>query len=159
MFVWFIWAAAALAFAFCFFKDRGKTASSLRVSLKFLRSMALPTLLIIWTIGFVLALLPTEVISRTIGREAGFMGVALAAVVGSIVLIQAFIAFPLAGSLLREGANVSAVAAFVTTLVMVGIVTLPLEAKCFGKKFAFWRNFLSFLFALMIALIMGAVLK
>src|SRR4030042_1627625 len=99
-----------------------------------------PALLIIWTIGFVLGLLPTEVISRTIGREAGFMGVALAAVVGSIVLIQAFIAFPLAGSLLRGGANVSAVAAFVTTLVMVGIVTSPLEAKCFGKKFAFWRN-------------------
>src|SRR4030042_3319935 len=113
MFVWLIWAAAALAFALSYFKNREKTVSSLRVSLNFLPSMALPTLLIVWTIGFVLGLLPTEVISRTIGREAGFMGVVLAAVVGSIVLIQAFIAFPLAGSLLREGANVSAVAAFV----------------------------------------------
>jgi len=159
MFVWLIWAAAALALALSFFKNRGKTVSSLRVSLKFLRSMALPTFLIIWTIGFLLALLPPEVISRTIGREAGFMGVVLAAVVGSIVLIQAFIAFPLAGSLLREGANISAIAAFVTTLVMVGIVTSPLEAKCFGKKFTFWRNFLSFLFALIIALIMGVVLR
>lgn len=159
MFVWLIWAAAALALALSYFKNREKTVSSLRVSLKFLRSMALPTLLIVWTIGFLLALLPPEVISRTIGREAGFKGVMLAAVVGSIVLIQAFIAFPLAGSLLREGANVSAIAAFVTTLVMVGIVTSPLEAKCFGKKFAFWRNFLSFLFALIIALIMGAMLR
>jgi uncharacterized membrane protein YraQ (UPF0718 family) len=159
MFVGIIWSAAALALAFSFFKNREKTAGSLRVSFKFLRSMALPTFIIIWTIGFLLALLPPEVISRTIGREAGFMGVVLAAVVGSIVLIQAFIAFPLAGSLLREGANISAVAAFVTTLVMVGIVTSPLEAKCFGKKFAFWRNLLSFLFALMIALIMGVMLR
>jgi uncharacterized membrane protein YraQ (UPF0718 family) len=159
MFVWLIWVAAALALAISFFKNREKTESSLRVSLKFLRSMALPTLLIIWTIGFLLAFLPPEVISRTIGREAGFKGVVLAAIVGSIVLIQAFIAFPLAGSLLREGANLSAIAAFVTTLVMVGVVTLPLEAKYFGKKFTFWRNFLSFLFALTIALIMGAVLR
>ena len=159
MFVGIIWAAAALAFALSFFKNKEKTALSLRVSLKFLRSMALPTLSIIWMIGFILALLPPDIISRTIGREAGFKGVALAAVVGSIVLIQAFIAFPLAGSLLREGANVSAIAAFVTTLVMVGIVTLPFEAKCFSKKFACWRNFLSFLFALIIALIMGAVLR
>src|SRR4030065_1891713 len=158
MFVWLIWASAALVLALSYFKNREKTVSALRASLKFLRSMALPPLLIVWTIGFLLALLPPEVISRTIGGEAGFMGVVLAAVVGSIVLIQAFIAFPLAGSLLREGANISAVAAFVTTLVMVGIVTSPLEAKCFGKKFAFWRNLLSFLFALMIALTMGAVL-
>jgi len=159
MLVGIIWATAALALAFCFFKNREKAASSLRVSFKFLRSMALPTLLIIWTIGFLLALLPPEVISRTIGREAGFKGVVLAGIVGSIVLIQAFIAFPLAGSLLRGGANLSAIAAFVTTLVMVGVVTLPLEAKYFGKKFTFWRNFLSFLFALIIALIMGAVLR
>ena len=159
MLVGIIWATAALALAFSFFKNKEKTALSLRVSLKFLRSMALPTLLIIWTIGFLLALLPPEVISRTIGREAGFKGVVLAGIVGSIVLIQAFIAFPLAGSLLRGGANLSAIAAFVTTLVMVGVVTLPLEAKYFGKKFTFWRNFLSFLFALIIALIMGAVLQ
>jgi uncharacterized membrane protein YraQ (UPF0718 family) len=150
---------ALLALASSYFKSREKTAASLRVSLKFIRSMALPTLLIIWMIGFILAILPPEIISRMIGRGAGFEGIALAAVAGSIVLIQAFIAFPMAGSLLRQGANVGAIAAFVTTLVMVGIVTLPLEAKYFGKKFAFWRNFLSFLFALMIALIMGAVLR
>ena len=158
MFVWFLWAAAVLALGLSFFKSKEKTAAALRVSLKFFRSMALPSLLIIWTIGFILALLPPHVISRTVGRESGFAGIALAAVIGSIVLIQAFIAFPLAGSLLREGANVSAIAAFVTTLVMVGIVTSPLEAKCFGKKFTLWRNFLSFIFAVLIALVMGAVL-
>lgn len=52
----------------------------------------------------------------------------------------------------------SAIAAFVTTLVMVGVITAPLEMKFFGKKFTFWRNLLSFIFALIIALIMGAIL-
>lgn len=140
-------------------KNKEKTINSLKVALKFFRSMALLVFMTIWAIGFLIAFLPPEIISKTVGPEAGFKGVILAALFGAIVLIQAFIAFPLAGSLLRQGASVSAIAAFVTTLVMVGVVTAPLEAKFFGKKFTFWRNFLSFLFALIIAFIMGEVLS
>jgi hypothetical protein len=60
------------------------------------------------------------------------------------VSLQAFIAFPLAGAFLRQGADVRSVAAFVTTLVMVGVATTPLEIKFFGRKFTSWRNGLSF---------------
>jgi len=42
---------------------------------------------------------------------------------------------------------------------MVGVLTAPLEAKFFGKSFALWRNSLSFVFALVIAFVMGAVLR
>jgi uncharacterized membrane protein YraQ (UPF0718 family) len=149
--------------AFCLFfswaKDKKKTLASLKFAWKSFRSMALLVMAIIWVIGFLLAFLPPQIISKTIGPEAGFKGVILAALFGSIVLIQAFIAFPLAGSFLRQGANVSAIAAFVTTLVMVGVVTAPLEAKFFGKKFTFWRNSISFVFALLIAYIMGVALR
>ena len=151
-----------MAAAFCLFfswaKDKKKTLASLKFSWKSFRSMALLVVAIIWVIGFLLAFLSPQIISKTIGPEAGFKGVILAALFGSIVLIQAFIAFPLAGSFLRQGANVSAIAAFVTTLVMVGVVTAPLEAKFFGKKFTFWRNSISFVFALLIAYIMGKAL-
>jgi uncharacterized membrane protein YraQ (UPF0718 family) len=159
MFSLIVWALAAICLIISLCKNKEKTINSLKVSLKFFRSMALLVLITIWTIGFMLAFLPPQIISKTVGPEAGFKGVILAALFGAIVLIQAFIAFPLAGSLLRQGANVSAIAAFVTTLVMVGVVTAPLEAKFFGKKFTFWRNFLSFLFALIIAFIMGEVLS
>ncbi len=121
--------------------------------------MALLVLVTIWVIGYLLAFLPPRVISGTIGTEGGFKGVLLAALFGSITLIPAFIAFPLAGSFLRQGANFSAIAAFVTTLVMVGVVTAPLEAKFFGNKFTLWRNSLGFVFALIIAFIMGGILR
>jgi uncharacterized membrane protein YraQ (UPF0718 family) len=121
--------------------------------------MALLVLLTIWAIGFLVAFLPSALISKTIGRNAGIEGVVLAALFGSVVLIQAFIAFPLAGSFLRQGASITAIAAFVTTLVMVGILTAPLEVKFFGKKFTLWRNSLSFIFAIVIALLMGAILR
>ncbi|NLX74993.1 MAG: permease, partial [Synergistaceae bacterium] len=45
--------------------------------------------------------------------------------------------------------------AFLTTLTMVGIVTFPLEKKEFGTKFTAIRNGFSFIFAIIIALIMG----
>jgi hypothetical protein len=46
------------------------------------------------------------------------------------------------------------ISAFVTTLVMVGIVTAPMEIKALGKKFTLLRNGLGFIAALIIAVIM-----
>ena len=156
MFVIVIWILAAVLLFLSFLKDKQKTAGSLLAAWKFFRSMALPVLLTLWAIGFLLTFLTPGVITGVVGEGSGWRGVVLAAVFGSIALIQAFIAFPLAGSLLRQGASVSAIAAFVTTLVMVGIVTAPLESKYFGRRFTFWRNTLRFVFAVLIALIMGA---
>ena len=52
----------------------------------------------------------------------------------------------------------SMLATFITTLTMIGMVTLPLEIKKLGKKFALLRNGLSFIIAIIIALIMGVLL-
>jgi len=159
MFSLIVWIFAASMLLLSFLKNKDKTAKSLKVSWKFFSSMALLVLLTIWAIGFLISLLPPELVSRIIGSDSGFKGVVLAALFGSVVLIQAFIAFPLAGSFLRQGASVTAIAAFVTTLVMVGVLTAPLEAKFFGKRFTVWRNSLSFIFAIVIALLMGVILR
>jgi hypothetical protein len=41
---------------------------------------------------------------------------------------------------------------------MVGVVTFPLENKTFGTKFTVVRNGLSFIFAILIALVMGVMI-
>ncbi len=82
----------------------------------------------------------------------------LVGVVGALMHIPALLSFPLAASLLYNGASISAVAAFITTLTMIGTITLPLEIKELGKKMAILRNGLSFVIAIIIALIMGAIL-
>ncbi len=159
MFALIIWILSALVLAVSFYHNRQKTKDALKVSLKFFKGLALPILMIVWMIGFLLAFLPSAAILHTVGQEAGIKGMILAALFGSVVLIQAFIAFPLAGAFLRQGADVRSIAAFVTTLVMVGIATAPLEVKFFGKRFTIWRNGLSFVFAIIIAFIMGAILR
>ncbi len=81
-----------------------------------------------------LAILTPEQISNLLGSESGWYGVLVAAVIGSITLIPGFIAFPLAAALLKSGAGYMQIAAFVSTLMMVGIVTMPVEISYFGKK-------------------------
>jgi len=41
---------------------------------------------------------------------------------------------------------------------MIGFVTLPLEIKILGKRFALLRNVLSFAIAILIGLLMGVLL-
>ena len=159
MFIAVIWGIAGAGLLLSWTKSREKTRAALRFFRRSFLSLAPSVLAIIWSIGFILTFLPSGLVLNTIGREAGFQGVVMAAVFGSVVLIPAFIAFPLAASFLRQGADVRAIAAFVTTLVMVGVITAPLEVKFFGKRFAVWRNSLSFVFALVIAVVMGAFLR
>ena len=45
--------------------------------------------------------------------------------------------------------------AFISTLMRVGVVTLPVEIKYFGKKLAIYRNLLAFLFSFIVAYIIG----
>jgi uncharacterized membrane protein YraQ (UPF0718 family) len=159
MFTAVIWGIAGAGLLLSWTKSREKTRAALRFFRRSFLSLAPSIVAIIWTIGFILTFLPPGLILKTIGRDAGFQGVIMAAAFGSVVLIPAFIAFPLAASFLRQGADVGAIAAFVTTLVMVGVITAPLEMKFFGKKFALWRNSLSFVFALVIAFVMGVFLR
>ena len=92
-------------------------------------------------IGIMLAILTPEQISKLLGSESGWYGVLIAAAIGSITLIPGFVAFPLAAALLKSGAGYMQIAAFVSTLMMVGIVTIPMEMKTFGKRVTIMREY------------------
>ena len=143
---------------FALVKDRGRTKQSLGVAMKsFIR--ILPTVfIIIVIIGLLMAFVPPDLISRFVGEQAGFSGLLAIAALGAVLYIPALISFPLAASLLQSGASTAAVAAFIATLTMISVVTLPLEIKELGKKMAFLRNGLSFIIAVVIALIMGIII-
>ncbi|WP_198137181.1 hypothetical protein [Methanosarcina barkeri] len=55
-------------------------------------------------------------------------------------MIPGFVAFPLGATLLNDGAGYAQIAAFVSSLMAVGFVTLPLEIKYFSKRMAIMRN-------------------
>ena len=111
-------------------------------------------LLMLALISVVLFLIPNETLIRYMGKGSGIKGWAIAALLGSVALIPGFIAYPLCGILIKSGVAYTTIAVFITTLTMVGIVTLPLEAKFFGWKTSIIRNTLSFIAALLIGFIM-----
>jgi len=142
-----------------FFKSKDKTKMALKKAWKSFENILPQLLSVLLLIGFVLSVLTPAQISSLIGKESGWWGVLAASILGSITLIPGFIAFPLAAALLKSGAGYMQIAAFVSTLMMVGVVTLPMEIKFFGKKAAYLRNGLAFVFSLIVALVMGVVLK
>jgi uncharacterized membrane protein YraQ (UPF0718 family) len=139
-------------------KNKRKTFAAMKKSKSMMGNMLGEIIAIIFLIGLLLTLIPPETIKSALGSANTFLSTIVGALVGSITLIPAFVAFPLVGSLVDAGASIIPAVAFLTTLTMVGVVTFPLERKEFGTKFALTRNVLSFGFAVVIALVMGVIL-
>jgi uncharacterized membrane protein YraQ (UPF0718 family) len=140
-----------------YYKDKKKTKMALKKAWKAFENILPEFLTVIMFVGVLLAVLNPQVISKIIGNNSGWFGVIIAAVVGAITLIPGFVAFPMAAMLLQNGAGYMQIGAFVSTLMMVGIVTMPVETKYFGKKLTILRNLFAFIFSFIVAYIIGKV--
>lgn len=138
--------------------DRKKTLLGVRRGLRMFVNL-LPTLAIVLAaVSLLMAAVQPTTLERWLGG-GGPVPFLAALIVGSIALIPGFVAFPLAGVLKDHGATAAVLAAFITTLLMVGVVTLPIEVKFLGRRIAVWRNLLAFGGAVVVALVMTAILR
>ncbi|MDY5252188.1 MAG: hypothetical protein SPH32_05545 [Erysipelotrichaceae bacterium] len=142
-----------------FTKDSQKTKLALKKGWKAFENILPQFLTVLLIIGFALAILTPEQISKLFGSDSGMLGIMIALILGSITLIPGFVAFPLAAALLHSGAGYGQIAAFVSSLMMVGIVTIPMEIKVFGKKATLMRNGLALGFSLVVAIVMGVIFR
>mgnify|MGYP000969582924 CR=1 FL=1 len=153
-----VWVGTLIFFGFSFAKDKKRTKQALKMALGMGRGMLTSILSIIFAIGLILTIIPPAEIARFLSDQPVLLSTLGGALLGTITLIPAFIAFPLVGTLVGAGVGVVPAVAFLTTLTMVGVVTFPLEKREFGTKFTAVRNGLSFLFAIIIALVMGVII-
>lgn len=138
-----------------YLKDREKTKKALKKGLKAFENILPQFLGVIVLIGMLLAILTPETISEVMGDQSGWQGVLISGVIGAVTLMPGFIAFPTADMLLKNGAGYVQIAAFISTLMMVGVVTLPVEIRYFGKRFAILRNSIAFVFSFFVACVIG----
>ncbi|HOT47134.1 MAG TPA: permease [Spirochaetota bacterium] len=142
-----------------FIMDKNKTIAGMKKGL-YLFANILPAIISIMIIvSIVLHFTPKETLIRYLGSNSGFAGYMVAAFVGSISLIPGIVAYPLAGMLIKNGVSYSIIAVFITTLTMVGIITIPMEARYFGFKTAIIRNILSFCGAIIIGIVISFLWK
>ncbi len=152
-----IYALTGVLLIVSFFASKEKTIKGLKKGYKaFMKLM--PVLLPLFLfIGIMLAVVTPEFISSILGEESGIFGMIFALVVGSITFMPAFVSYPLGAQLLENGASVTHVAAFLATLMSVGIVYYAAESKLFSKKAAIFRNVISFIGALLIIFVIMVV--
>jgi uncharacterized membrane protein YraQ (UPF0718 family) len=137
-----------------FLFDHRKTLNGIKKGLKMFLNLLPVLLLMLALVSIVLFIIPEKTLVKYIGEGSGIKGWLIAASLGSVALIPGFIAYPLCGILIKSGVAYSTIAVFITTLMMVGLLTLPVEARFFGWKISIIRNILSFVGALIIGFLM-----
>ncbi len=143
---------------FSIIKSRKKTKKSVLIAKKLFLNTFIEVAGVMALVGLVLALLPPDLIKQLLGGDSQILSTIFGALIGTVTIMPAFIAFPLSKSLYMSGAYLVTIAAFLTTLTMVGVATYPIEVRHFGRKFTLVRNGISFMMALVIALGMGILL-
>ena len=137
--------------------NRKKTIEGLKISLKRFLRILIPILTMLVFVSITLFFLPERMISRYLSNDSKYLSTIIAAFLGSISLMPGFIAFPLSGILKQNGVLYMVISAFTSTLMMVGVITFPVEKEYFGVKVALLRNIISFFIALIVAIITGII--
>lgn len=140
-------------------KDKKKTKMAIKkgwMAFKKILPVLIPLFIIV---GVVLSIVTPDMIRSVLGENSGILGVTLGMIVGSIAFIPPFVAYPLGADLLANGAGYPQVAAFVTTLMAVGIVYWMAETKFFGKKAVVLRNSLAFIASGIVAIVIWGVMS
>jgi uncharacterized membrane protein YraQ (UPF0718 family) len=133
-----------------------KTLLGLKIAwMKFHKS--LPSYVVLLMIISIILLISEDFMIGQLTTNSPILSVFYALIIGSVTMMPGFIAYPLAKILVSKGVSYMVVSAFVTSLMLVGVVTFPLEKNYFGTKLTLLRNMVGFLIALCIALITGLI--
>ena len=157
MFTLILYSTALIFLFLSWRKSREKTRAALRKAWKSCVGVLPLFFAILLCMGFLLAFVDESVIRQVVGKESGMLGIALSGLIGSVTLIPAFAAYPAAAELLRVTGGYAQITMLITSLMMVGLVTLPMESRFFGLKAALWRNGLGLVYSFALAVFVGAV--
>ena len=147
----------ALVLLLSFLINPTKTKKALRIALKkFL--FIIPTFIkILFLIAIIFYFFPEETISGYLSSNNEFIGILVAFLIGSIAAIPGFIAFPLSGMLVDKGVSYTIIAMFTTSLMMIGVLTFPIEKKYFHYKIVVLRNIIGLGIAVIVTFIVSMV--
>lgn len=96
--------------------------------------------------GMIQVLLPQELLSRWIGAESGFRGILVGTVAGGLAPGGPYVSLPIVAGLLKSGAGVGTMVAFLTGWSLWAVGRLPMEIGILGWKFTAVRLACTFFF-------------
>lgn len=153
--MYYLYILTALALLVSFIANRHKTIKAIKIAIKKFIKILPSFLIMLVLVSIILTLIPNKVISKYLVNNNKYISLLLASFFGSITIMPGFIAFPLCGILLKKSVPYMVLSSFTTTLMMVGVLTFPIEKEYFGVKVALIRNIISLFIAFFIAIITG----
>ena len=126
-----------LAIIFLFighYKGQGQHISGIKSALNMTVGI-LPLLIFSFIVaGMVQVLLPQEVISKWVGSESGIRGIFIGMAAGALVPGGPYVSLPVAAGLLRCGAGIGTMVAFLTAWSLWSVARLPMAVGILGWK-------------------------
>ncbi|MGB2965635.1 MAG: permease [Anaerolineales bacterium] len=97
------------------------------------------------TAGFLQSLIKKEFITRWLGTESGIKGILLACLGGGLIPGGPYAYYPIASALLKSGAGLGVLIAFVSAKNLWSVSRLPLEIAILGTTITIRRYLITFL--------------
>lgn len=150
-----LYCITGLALLLSFAADRGKTRTAVARAVKrFGRIM--PALFIMLA---VVSCVPVQALATALFKVTDHfcwaVSLAAASLAGAFMMLPGFIVYPLCGIFAENGTPYYLLSAMTTTMMMVGVVTFPVEASCLGVKPALARNLSGLMIAVTVAVVTG----
>ena len=134
--------------------DRNKTIKGIKLGIKKMLKQLPVFFNMVILVSVSLYFISDEVILKYFGENSRY-GILIGTFFGSITIMPGFVAFPLAGLLLKKGITYMSLAAFTTTLMMVGVVSFPVEKEYLGTRIAVIRNLVGLIISIIISIAIG----
>lgn len=109
--------------------------------------------------GMIHVLMPKEVLLDWIGTKSGMRGILIGTVAGGFAIGGPYVSLPIAAGLMRSGASIGTIVAFLTGWSLWAISRLPMEFGILGWKVTLIRIISVFFFPPAAGLIAQALAK
>ena len=137
---------AAVLLIVAYAKGQGEHIKGSQLAAEMIVSV-LPLLLLAFLVaGLVQVLIPKELIAKWIGMQSGIKGILIGTVAGALAPGGPYVSLPIAAGLLRSGAGVGTMVAFLTGWSLWAIGRLPMEVGILGWRLALIRLASTFIF-------------
>lgn len=132
-------ALAAGLFFIAYRQGEGQHLRGLKTSLAMIGEI-LPLLVFAFMVaGLVQVLLPQETISKWIGAESGIRGIFIGSLAGGLAPGGPYVSLPVAAGLVRSGAGIGTMVAFLTGWSLWAVARIPMEVGILGWKLTLAR--------------------
>lgn len=137
---------ALVLFFIGFQKGQGQHISRIKIALDMVIQI-LPLLIFSFIVaGMVQVLVPQEFLSKWIGKESGLRGIFIGTIAGAFAPGGPYTSLPIAVTLLKSGASIGTMVAFLTGWSLWAFARLPMEIRILGWKFTIIRIASTFFF-------------